>query len=214
MSLLSLSWLYLLLAPRYDSQSNILQWPEQWWRLVLHGQTAFAAVWLRKTRWSLSNNVIEIIHWAKCHEPLPPPPTISSSAIMWLDTDDQSTVKRWPIWWRMPCVLAEIVCLCKPTYGPSTLPNASACQSPSSPPRNVSPLVNFTSSTPFWILRMEMLNVLLLRSYVRSNHFVSCLVHAVWRSCHDGFFDGMQHLQTRDHSSVLGGLDWCWELLK
>ena len=37
------------------------------------------------------------LHQSKCHEALPPPHAISSRAMMWLGTGDQSTVKRCPL---------------------------------------------------------------------------------------------------------------------
>ena len=37
-------------------------------------------------------------------------------------------------------------------------------------------------------------------------HFVSCLVHAVGQSCCGGLVNDTQYLQTRDLSSILGGL--------
>lgn len=106
------------------------------------------------------------------------------------------------------------------------------CWSKSSPPRKVSPLVDFTSNTPFWISRTEISNVPPPRSYtailqtsqlvshaehlllpcvtVSANvinlHFILGFVQTVSQSSSCGLIDHTKDVQTSNLTSIFGSL--------
>ncbi len=78
--------------------------------------------------------------------------------------------------------------------------------SKSSPPRNVSPFVDFTSNTPSPISRIEMSNVPPPRSYTAMVCEFFLLVEAVGERGCRRLVDDAQHLEAGDPAGVLGGL--------
>lgn len=124
-------------------------------------------------------------------------------------------------------------------YLPTSLLNSLTmclrrCWSKSSPPRKVSPLVDFTSKTPFWISRIEISNVPPPRSYTAilqtdishiaihspcaeslfrlsnknllHSHFILGFVQTIGQSSSCGLIDHTQDIQTCDLTCIFGSL--------
>lgn len=111
-----------------------------------------------------------------------------------------------------------------------------SCWSKSSPPRKVSPFVDFTSNTPFWISRTEISNVPPPRSYtailqtsqlvskkkcaehlhmpcvsvsaanIINLHFILGFVQTISQSSSCGLIDHTQDVQTSNLTSIFGSL--------